>query len=111
MHIRLCLIHKGGMRSKHLSKGLFQVHIVLWWRFAHSGRWHVVQIVPPSIILTALVIMPPLALILILILIIVAPILTLLLRLIKPQHILGMLHCLLSRITFCIPVLSSIEFV
>ena len=26
MHILLYLIHKGGMGSKHLSKGLFQVH-------------------------------------------------------------------------------------
>ena len=23
LHIRLCLIHKGGMRGKHLRKGLF----------------------------------------------------------------------------------------
>ena len=27
LHIRLCLIHKGGMRGKHLCKGLFQVHL------------------------------------------------------------------------------------
>ena len=55
---------QGGMRSKHLSKGMFQVHFFLWWPFTHSGWWHVVQIVPTSIIPIALIITPPLALIL-----------------------------------------------
>ena len=80
LHIRLCLIHKGGMRGKYLRKGLFQVHLFLKRWFAHSGWWHVVLIVPSSITviaLTILIIVPPLALILIPI--VVAPILTLLL--------------------------------
>ena len=80
LHIRLCLIHKGGMRGKNLRKGLFQVHIFLGRWVAHSGWRHVVLIVPPSInliALTILIIVPPLALILIMI--VVAPILTLLL--------------------------------
>ena len=113
LHIRLCLIHKGGMRGEHLRKGLFQVHLFLERWFAHLGWWHVVLIVPPSItltVLTILIITPPLALILVLI--VVAPILTLLLwlTLIKPRHILSMLYCLLSRLTFCAVVLSSTEF-
>ena len=113
LHIRLCLIHKGSMRGKHLRKGLFQVHIFLGKWFAHSGWWHVGLIVPPSITLTALIILiitPPLALILVLI--VVAPILTLLLWLIliKPRHILGMLYCLLSQLTFCTAMLSSTKF-
>ena len=95
------------MRGKHSS----QPFLGRW--FAHSGWWHVVLIVPPSITLTVLIILiitPPLALILVLI--VVAPILTLLLwlTLIKPQHILGMLYCLLSRLTFYVVVLSSTEF-
>ena len=80
LHIRLCLIHKGGMRGKHLRKGLFQVHLFLGRWFAHMGWWHVVLIVPLSITLTALIILvstPPLALILVLV--VAAPILTLLL--------------------------------
>ena len=112
LHIRLCLIHKGGMRGEHLSKGLFQVHLFLGRWFAHSGWWHVVLVVPPSITLIALIIliiMPPLAWILVLV-VVVAPILTLLLWLIKPRHILGMLYCLLSGLTFCAVVLSSTEF-
>ena len=108
LHIRLCLIHKGGMRGKHLGKGLFQVHLFLGRWFAHSGWWHVVLIVPPSIALIVLTITPPLALILVLV--VVAPILTLLLWLIKPRHILGMLFCFLSRLTFCAAMLSSKEF-
>ena len=111
LHICLCLIHKSCMQGEHLCKGLFQVHLFLGRWFAHSGWWHVVLIVPPSITLTALIILiitPPLALILVLI--VVAPILTLLLWLIKPRYILGMLYCLLSRLTFCAVVLSSTEF-
>ena len=80
LHIRLGLIHKGGMRGEHLHKGLFQVHFFLCGWFTHSGWWHVVLIVSPSITLIALIILiitPPLALILVLI--VVAPILTLLL--------------------------------
>ena len=80
LHIRLCLIHKGSMRGKHLGKGLLQVHLFHERWFAHSGWWHVVLIVPPSITLialTILIIAQPLALILILI--VVTPILTLLL--------------------------------
>ena len=87
LHTHLCLIHKGGMRGKHLHKGLFKVYLFLERGFFYSGRWHVVLIVPPSItlsVLTILSITPPLALILVLI--VVAPILTLLLwqTLIKP---------------------------
>ena len=109
LHIRFCLIHKGSLQGKHLHKGLFQVHLFLGRWFAHSGWWHVGLIVPPSITLTALIILiitPPLALILVLI--VVAPILTLLLWpiLIKPRHILSMLYFLLSQLTFCIVVLS-----
>ena len=101
------------MRGKHLLKGLFQVNLFLGRWFAHSGWWHVVLIVPPSIkliVLIIIIITPPLALILVLI--VVAPILTLLLwlTLIKPRHILGVLYCLLSRLTFCAVVLSSTEF-
>ena len=111
LHISLCLIHKSGMRCKHLRKGLFQVYFFLGRGFAYSGWWHVVLIVPPSITLTVLTILsitPPLALILVLI--VVAPILTLLLwlTLIKPRHILGLLYYLVSRLTFCAAV--SIEF-
>ena len=96
-----------------MRKGLFQVHLFLGRWFAHSGWWHVVLIVPPSItltVLTILIITPPLALILVLI--VAAPILDLLLwlTLIKPRHILRMLYCLLSRMTFCAAVLSSKEF-
>ena len=115
LHILLHLIHKGSVRCKNLRKGLFQVHLFLRRRFAHSGWWHVVLIVPPSITLTVLTILiliikPPLALILVLI--VVSPILTLLLwlTLIKPRHILGLLYCLLSRLAFYAVVLSSIEF-
>ena len=101
------------MRGKHLRKGLFQVHLFLRRWFAYWGWWHVVLVVPPSITLTVLTILsitPPLALILVLI--VVAPILTLLLwlTLIKPRHILGMLYCLVSRLAFCVAVLSSTEF-
>ena len=113
LHIRLCLIHKGGMRGEHLHKGLFQVHLFLGRWFAHSGWWHVVLIVPPSItliVLTILIITPPLTLNLVLI--VVAPILTLLLwlTLIKPRHILSILYYFLSQLTFCVAVLSSTEF-
>ena len=113
LHIRLCLIHKGSVRGKHLRKGLFQVHLFLRRWFARSGWWHVFFIVPPSITLTVLTILtitPPLALILVLI--VVSPILTLLLWLtmIKPRHILGLLYCLVSRLAFCAVVLSSTEF-
>ena len=113
LHIRLCLIHKGDMRGEHLLKGLFQVHLFLGRWFAHLRWWRVVLIVPLSITLIALIILiitPPLALILVLI--VVAPILTLLLWLIliKPRQILGMLYYLLSQLTFCTAVLSSIEF-
>ena len=111
LHIRLCLIHKGGILGEHLHKGLFQVHFFIGRWFAHSGWWHVVLTVPPSITLIALVVLiitPTLALILVLI--VVAAILTLLLWLIKPRHILGTLYCLLSRLTFCTTVLSSTEF-
>ena len=99
LHIRLCIIHKGGMRGEHLCKGLFQVHFFLYGWFTHSRWWHVVLIVPPSITLIALVVLiikPTLALIMVLI--VVVPILTQLLWLIliKPRHILGMLYCLLS---------------
>ena len=99
LHIRLCLIHKGSVRGKHLRKDLFQVHLFLERWFARSGWWHVVLIIPPSItltVLTILIITPPLALILVLI--VVAPILTLLLwlTLIKPCHILGLLYCLVA---------------
>ena len=76
LHIRLYLIHKGGMRGEHLRKGLFQVHLFLGRWFAHSEWWRVVQIVPPSITLITLIILiitPPLALILVLI--VVTPIL------------------------------------
>ena len=113
LHIRLCLIHKGGMRGEHLREGLFQVHLFLGRWFAYSGWWHVVLIVPSSITLTVLTILSiTLHLALILVLIVVAPILTLLLwlTLIKPQHILGMLYCLLSLLAFCAAVLSSTEF-
>ena len=108
-----CLIHKSIVRGKHLHKGLFQVHFFLKRWFAHSGWWHVVLIVPPSITLTVLnilIIPPPLALILVLI--VVAPILILLLwlTLIKPRYILGMLYYLVSRLAFYAVVLSSIEF-
>ena len=113
LHIRLCLIHKGSMRGEHLRKGLLQVYIFLGRGFAYSRWWHVVLIVPPSITLTVLTILsitPPLALILVLI--VVSPILTLLLwlTLIKPRHILGLLYCLVSRLAFCVVVLSSTEF-
>ena len=113
LHIRLCLIHKGGMRGEHLHKGLFQVYLFLGRGFAYSGWWHVVLIVPPSITLTVLNILsitPPLALILVLI--VVAPILTLLLwlTLIKPRYILGLLYCLVPRLAFCAAVLSSTKF-
>ena len=108
LHIRLCLIHKGGMRGKHLRKGLFQVNLFLGRWLAHSGWWHVVLIVPPSIALIVLTNTPPLALILVLV--VFAPILTLLLWVIKPRHILGMLYYLLSRLTFYVFVLSSTEF-
>ena len=113
LHIHLCLIHKGGMRGEHLRKGLFQVHLFLGGWFAHSGWWHVVLIVPPSItltILTILIITPPLALILVLI--VVASILTLLLwlTLIKPRHILGMLYYLLSRLPLFTAVRISKKF-
>ena len=108
LHIRLCLIHKGGMRGKYLRTSLFQVHIFLGRWFTHSGWWHAVLIVPPSIALIFMTNTPPLALILVLV--VVAPILTLLLWIIKPRHILGMLYCLLSRLTFVADVLSSIEF-
>ena len=70
LHIRPCLIHKGGMRGKHLGKGLFQVHFFLGGWFAHSGWWHVVLIGPPSITLIILIITPPLALILVLIVVV-----------------------------------------
>ena len=79
LHIHLCLIHKGGMRGEHLRKGLFQVHFFLRRWFAHSGWWHVVLIISPSVTLIDLIIListPPLALILVLI---VVAILTLLL--------------------------------
>ena len=113
LHIHLRLIHKGSVRGKHLRKGLFQVHCFLERWFAHSGWWHVVLIVPPSItltVLTILIITPPLALMLVLIG--VAPILTLLLwlTLIKPLHILGLLYGLVFRLAFCAVVLSSTEF-
>ena len=71
LHIRLCLIHKGGMRGEHLRKGLFQVHFFLGRWFAHSRWWHVVLIVPPSITLIVLTTTPPLALILVLIVVVV----------------------------------------
>ena len=80
LHIRLCLIHKGGMGGKHLRMGLFQVHFFLGRWFARSGWWHVVLVVPSSITLISLVVListPILALILVLI--VAAPILTLLL--------------------------------
>ena len=115
LHIRLRLIHKGSVRCKHLRKGLFQVHLFLRRWFTHSGWWHVVLIVPPSITLTVLIILilintPPLPLILVLI--VVSPILTLLLwlTLIKTRHILGLLYCLVSRLAFYVVVLSSTDF-
>ena len=64
LHIRLCLIHKGGMRGKHLRKGLFPSQ-PFTREVVCSGWWHVVMIVPPSITLTVLIILiitPPLAL-------------------------------------------------
>ena len=91
-----------------MRKGLFQVHLFLGRWFSHSGWWHVVLIVSPSIALIVLTTTPPLALILVMV--VVAPILTLLLWLIKPRHILVMLYCLLSLLTFCAAVLSSTEF-
>ena len=112
-HIRLCLVHKGGMRGKHLCKGLFQVLIFLKRWLAYSGWWHVFLIVPPSIILTVLTILSStLPLALILVLIVVTPILTLLLWLIliEPRHILGLLYYLVSQLAFCAVVLSSTEF-
>ena len=113
LQIRLCLIHKGGMRGENLRKSLFQVYLFLGRGFACSGWWHVVLIAPQSITLTVLTILsikPPL--VLILVLIVVAPILTLLLwlTLIKPRHILGLLYCLVSILTFCVAVLSSTKF-
>ena len=57
LHILLCLIHNGGMRGEKLRKGLFQVHFFLERWFSHSGWWHVVLTVPPSITLIALVVL------------------------------------------------------
>ena len=63
------------------------------------------MIVPPSIVLIVLIILPALAMVLILIG--VTPILTLLLGLIKSQHILCLLYCHLARLASCSTVLSS----
>ena len=68
------------------------------------------MIIPPSIVLIVLIITLALALVLVLILVCVTSILTLLLQLIKSSHILCLLYCHLSRLTFGNIVLSFTEF-
>ena len=117
MECGLRLIHKCAMGSHHMSQGFFQIHFFLRWRLARLKWWHTILVVPPAIVLIALIILvtfPTLTLIQILILvpvlICITSILSLLL-LILLIHILCLLYCHLSRLTIHSTVLPSTRLV
>ena len=113
MECGLHLIHKCAMGSHHMSQGFFKIHFLLRWRLALLKWWHTILVVPPAIILVALIILvtsPTLALILILILVSVLICITSilpLLLLILLIHILCLLYCHLPRLTIHSTMLPS----
>ena len=123
MECGLRLIHKCAMGSHHISQGFFQIYFLLRWRLGRLKWWHTILVVPPTIILVALIMCgytgrlsvilvtsPTLALILIMVmvtvLICISSILSLLL-LILLIHILCLLYCHLSLLTIHSTVLPS----